>query len=198
MSNLHLVLFKSRNKDNQHLKNDKNKNYKQRTYQFLTHKSTNDPELKQMFNSFVEKGLLGEVSRFYYSVNARSEQKVQKALMHHMLDTDVDLTNVESLTAKLAAKVENRAENKWLFDCDFNDKNMFESFLKDVKSQSKDPKVVETVKETKNGYHVVVKHGFDTRKLLETYPDVSLKRDEFLYVDSKENHQQLTWVYEID
>ena len=115
-----------------------------------------------------------------------------------MLDTDVDLTNVESLTAKLAAKVENRAENKWLFDCDFNDSNMFESFLKDVKSQSNDPKIVETVKETKNGYHVVVKHGFDTRNLLETYPEVSLKRDRFLYIDSKENHQQLTWVYEVE
>lgn len=192
---LHLVLFNSRNKDNKSLKNEANKNYKQRSYQFLTHKSVDDPELRQMFKSFVSKGLPGEVSRFYYSVNARSEEKVQKTLMHYLLDHTVDLATLDNLAARLASKAENRAENKWLFDCDDYTKEDTDKFVEDLTSYAKDTNVVDTVVKTRSGYHVVVKHGFDTRELLEKHPNVSLKRDEFLYVDSEAN--TLEWVYEL-
>ena len=48
--------------------------------------------------------------------------------------------------------------------------------------------VIETHK-TPHGYAVIVKHGFDTRKLLEKWgKDVELKRDDMLLVcwDTKE------------
>lgn len=43
---------------------------------------------------------------------------------------------------------------------------------------------IETTK-TPNGYAVVIKHGFDTRKLMDKWgSDVELKRDDMLFVSS--------------
>ena len=65
---LNLVLFKSRNKDNKNTV----ENYKERQYLFLTHytkEDVNTPEFKKEFDEFVQKGKPNELSRCYMSVN---------------------------------------------------------------------------------------------------------------------------------
>lgn len=185
MKELHLVLFKSRNKDNKHL----GKEYKQRSYQFLTTLDKDDPKLIQEFNNFVDKGMTLEVSRFYYSVNSRSEKKTKQALLHYLIDNDVDLSKIDNLTARLSSKPENRSSSKWLFDCDFKDENVLNELIENIKTLSSEEDIVEIVKPTPSGYHIVVKHGFDTRKLFakaeELDLDVTLKKDEFLFMKMK-------------
>lgn len=47
-------------------------------------------------------------------------------------------------------------------------------FIHDVDLASNN--AVEYVKQTPNGYHVVVSHGFDTRDLYNKYPNLEVKR----------------------
>lgn len=118
---LRVVLFVSRNKDNKHLHN-----YTQRKKSFLSNKTVE--ELESKFKSFVKEGLYGEFCRMYVSVNRRDEDKVRKALMHEMLDNEVDLTKLDSKLASLAAKKNCTAEKKWMFDFDSEDNNLLNEF----------------------------------------------------------------------
>lgn len=61
------VFFVSRNKDNKDVKD-----FKQRKISFLTDKSLD--ELKGKFDAFVARGVKGELSRFYISVNERNNE----------------------------------------------------------------------------------------------------------------------------
>ncbi len=98
--NLKVVLFVSRNKDNKLLVG-----FKERKKNFLT---TKEPEeLQKEFNAFVNDGLVGEVSRFYISVNSRDNEKIQQSLQHYLLDNNVDMSKIDSKIASIAAKPEN-------------------------------------------------------------------------------------------
>lgn len=179
-SKMGLVLFISRNKDNEHIKG-----FKQRTYQFLTTEPADSVILTVKFKEFVAKGKFYEISRFYYSVNKRDGVKVKKSLLHYLIDQDnVDLSKMDNIVAKIAAKAENKAENRWMLDFDIVDKQQVDDFIAEVIRDSGDKDIIDKVVNSLNGQHIILKHGFNTRNILTRYPNVELKRDGFYQVNS--------------
>lgn len=182
-----VVLFVSRNKDNAHLHQ-----FQERRNAFTTTKSPEN--LQNEFNTFVEKGLPGEMCRMYISVNERSNEKTFKALQHKMLDHTFNLATMPQQVAAIAAKQENAYDNnhlKWLFDFDPRDgydlNNDLSLFLKDVEDAHQTtqtrrgqprPTMTIVAHKTPNGYAVIVDQRFDTRKLLEKWTNAELKRDD--------------------
>ena len=178
------ILFVSRNKDNRDVEN-----FNQRKKSFVSTKKTED--LLKEFEVFVNEGVENEFSRFYVSINSRSNSKTFKALQHKMLDEEFNLATMLQRIAAIASKTENAYEkNKWLFDFDpienVDLEESLESFIEDVyqayneTDNRKEP--LEVIKhKTPNGYAVITTQRFDTRKLMEKWKDnVELKRDDLL------------------
>lgn len=178
---LHIVLFVSRNKDNADVAD-----FKQRRESFVTKDAFDSDVLKEKFNTFVKFGVKGEMCRMYYSVNARNEDYVRKALMKQFVDEpELNVCAIGSFCAKHAAKAEASATKRWMFDFDLDDAKAVKQFCEDIKDI--DATVECTIRKTPNCYAVVVNHGFDTRKLMEKWKDVdvSVKKDDMLCVDWK-------------
>lgn len=172
----HVVMFVSRNKDNQGVEL-----FKQRTKAFLTQKNTD--ELSKDFEIFVNEGVYGEFSRFYISVNSRKHEAVVLSLQHYLLDNpDVNLAKIDKLISSLAMKKGMALTKKFLFDYD-GEKEYIGYFTENVEHELGNSNFV-TAYETPNGFAVVTETGFDTRALLEKWRDVELKRDGMLYVTS--------------
>ena len=178
------ILFVSRNKDNRDVEN-----FNQRKKSFVSTKKPED--LLKEFEVFVNEGVENEFSRFYVSINSRSNTKTFKALQHKMLDEEFNLATMPQRIAAIASKTENDYEkNKWLFDFDpienVDLEESLESFIEDVyqayneTDNRKEP--LEVIKhKTPNGYAVITTQRFDTRKLMEKWKDnVELKRDDLL------------------
>ena len=178
------ILFVSRNKDNRDVEN-----FNQRKKSFVSTKKPED--LLKEFEVFVNEGVENEFSRFYVSINSRSNTKTFKALQHKMLDEEFNLATIPQRIAAIASKTENAYEkNKWLFDFDpienVDLEESLESFIEDVyqayneTDNRKEP--LEVIKhKTPNGYAVITTQRFDTRKLMEKWKDnVELKRDDLL------------------
>ena len=178
------ILFVSRNKDNRDVEN-----FNQRKKSFVSTKKPED--LLKEFEVFVNEGVENEFSRFYVSINSRSNSKTFKALQHKMLDEEFNLATIPQRIAAIASKTENAYEkNKWLFDFDpienVDLEESLESFIEDVyqayneTDNRKEP--LEVIKhKTPNGYAVITTQRFDTRKLMEKWKDnVELKRDDLL------------------
>ena len=178
------ILFVSRNKDNRDVEN-----LNQRKKSFVSTKKPED--LLKEFEVFVNEGVENEFSRFYVSINSRSNSKTFKALQHKMLDEEFNLATMPQRIAAIASKTENAYEkNKWLFDFDpienVDLEESLESFIEDVyqayneTDNRKEP--LEVIKhKTPNGYAVITTQRFDTRKLMEKWKDnVELKRDDLL------------------
>lgn len=181
MSNLRVVLFVSRNKDNKKLEG-----FKERRVSFLTDKTVEG--LQEDFKNFVRGGShQGEVSRFYISVNSRDGDKIRKGLIHYLVDhEELNMAQLERRVASIASLKENAKEKKWLFDFD-EDNHLINDFVQDVRDNL--PSSVEVIPhKTPNGYAVVVGRGFDTRKLLSKWKNVELKRDDMLCVDWRTKH----------
>jgi len=169
----YVVMFCSRNKDNQNVDG-----FKQRNRSFLTQK-TND-ELILEFEAFVNRGVQGETCRFYRTVNERNINVIKKSLMKHLIDNDdASLVNVEKLIASLAMKNGTTLTKRWLFDYDGN-KEELEHFILSLESEGIDRELIR-YSETPNGYAVVTERGCDTRYLLEYWQNVSLHRDGMLF-----------------
>ena len=189
MNRYKVVLFKSRNKDNKEVTG-----FKERCMVFLWNK---DKLPFNRFDDFVKRGLPGEKCRLYISVNDRDGDRTRRALLINLINNpECDLSKMESLTASIAAKPENRAESKWLFDVDTTDKEQQKSFLEDlvgtfrekISSNELPTDMYFNMVNTPNGIGVIVPHGFDTRELLNKWGDiVTLKRDAMLFVTIKEN-----------
>lgn len=184
MSNV--VFLVSRNKDNKHLPE-----FKERKETFFCRDME---KAKERFKWFVEAGKVGETCRFYVSVNERSEERTKKDLVCRLvMDDNASLHNLETLTASLAMKAENALEHKWLFDFDCPLEEKAREFAEELTMLDKTLSPV--CYPTKSGYAVVVKHGFDTRALLEKWRKnlsdmnsewgVELKRDAMLLYDFK-------------
>lgn len=174
MKPLKVALFVSRNKDNKHLTD-----FKERRVSFLTDKT--DDELQQEFNEFVQRGMPGEKSRLYLSVNNRDNEKIRKALIHYLIDhEEQDMSKLDRRIASIASLKENAAEKKWLFDFDEHGSYLIE-FLGNLEMCIPEGGTHETY-ETPNGYAVVVDRGFDTRELLKKWENVELKRDDLLCI----------------
>lgn len=181
MSNLKVVLFVSRNKDNNKLEG-----FKERRVSFLTDKTVED--IQGDFKDFVRRGKhRGEVSRFYISVNSRDEDKIRKGLIHYLVDhEDLNMAQLERRVASIASLKENAKEKRWLFDFD-EDSHLINDFVQEVRDNL--PSDFEVIPhKTPNGYAVVVGRGFDTRELLSRWVNVELKRDDMLCVDWGTKH----------
>lgn len=178
------ILFVSRNKDNKHIPN-----FKERRYVRLTTKTAE--ELKKDFDHWAAKGPEGEFCRFYMKINARDPEKTKKNLIKELIFNDnFDLVSAEAKIAGIANKKECAAERKWLFDFD-DTEDKLEEFINDIKDCDKASTPLEIeVHKTPNGHAVIVSRGFDTRELMKKWSaTVELKKDEMLCVDwtGKEN-----------
>lgn len=176
---VHVVLFCSRNKDNQSIEG-----FKERRESFITNKEIDSEYLQTRFKEFAGRGLPLEQSRMYYSVNARDPQKIWTGLMHFMFDNpDFNLCSIQPKIAGIAAQKECALEKKWMFDFDINDKEKVNEFVKDIINLSNPIQERIITHKTPHGYAVIVDHGFDCRELLEKWgEDVTLKRDDLLCV----------------
>ena len=176
---LNTVMFISRNKDNKNIEG-----FKQRSMNFV---STKYPEeLLEKFQEFVERGVEGEFSRFYISVNARDPEKVHKHLMHFLIDhPDYPLDKMESKIASLADRTDCALTKKWLFDLDMDMVEAYEFASDAVKAGKFESMESMEIRRTVSGYSLVVPRGFDTRELLSKYEGASLKRDAMILVSTK-------------
>lgn len=178
-TNLRVVLFKSRNKDNKDLED-----FTERTVSFVTsHDISKSKSLQDKFKTFVNQGVAGELSRYYVSYNERNPQKVNKELMHYLLDhPEMNPASLPQKLARISAHKENASENKWFFDFDYDELSKVEEFKTDIRELGGyRGDIIQHL--TIHGYAIGVEHGFDTRKLLEKWSDVELKRDDLLLWD---------------
>lgn len=184
---VHVVLFTSRNKDNINVKD-----FKQRRKAFVTTHAMDNDFLKTEFQHFVETGVEGETSRMYYSVNARDNAKINKALIHYLIDNpDTNAAALAGKVAAIAAQKECAATKHWMFDFDLPDPAKAEEFKQDILAIDKDVEV--TIYPTKNNFAIVTNRGFDTRTLLAKWGTVvGLKKDDLLYVMSGAKMQEVS------
>ncbi len=176
---IHVVLFVSRNKDNKDIEG-----FKERRMSFITNEPLNSAKLDQMFFNFLREGVEGELSRMYYSLNARDPEKIYKELVHFLIDNpDFNLPSIQSKLAGIAAKKECAAEKKWFFDFDINNHDSLIQFMNDINDI--DNTIELNHYKTIHGYAVTCSHGFDTRSLLEKWnnDDITLKRDDLLLIN---------------
>lgn len=191
---LYVYMFRSRNKDNKGLEN-----FKERVKTIVDYEYNEDKILIK-YERFVREGLPGEKTRLYKSVNARDEAKIREDIIIRLIKDKTPIPNMERLVASAAQQIENRAENKWLFDFDVDNEKLVDEFINDIKEFTTyywdEPKTLLAIEgekaekyKTPNGYAVVVNHGFDTRDLLKKWKDydITLKRDELLFLRMEEN-----------
>lgn len=165
------VMFVSRNKDNKNLEG-----FKERRLPFLSTRVTDEKYMARKFESFVNDGIDGEMSRMYVSVNSRNVYESKKALLHYLIDNmdSYNLAALDGIAVKVAMKREMAAEKKRLFDFDINDESKVNEFVNDLYACGATDETV-TVHKTPNGYAVVIERGIDLRGLVDTMPDAKFK-----------------------
>ena len=178
MSNLYVYLMRSRNKDNKDIPN-----FKERAKTILEYRE-NEDKVIDAFKSFAAKGLHGEQTRLYRSVNSRNEEKIREELIIRLLRDKPSMTQLNRTLASVAQQVQNRDESKWLFDFDVYDDKLALGFINDITNYGFVFNQIEMYK-TPHGYAIIVPHGFDTRELMEKWKDydITLKKDELLFLD---------------
>lgn len=177
---IYVVLFVSRNKDNKDVKG-----FKERRHSFITRLPSWSEELTRQFETFVNSGVNGEMSRMYYSVNARDAEKIYKELLIFLVSNpEFNLCSIQPKLAGIAAKKECASEKRWFFDFDIDSEEKVEEFKQDILALATTPEtpINVIVHKTPNGYAVITDRGFDTRPLYEKWGQevVSLKRDDLL------------------
>ena len=177
MSDLYVYLIRSRNKDNKDIPN-----FKERAKTILEYKE-NEDKVIEAFKSFAAKGVPGEQTRLYRSVNSRNEEKIREELIIRLLRDKPSMTQLNRTLASVAQQVQNRDESKWLFDFDVDDQEKVEDFIDDIYFYSEFDN--HELHKTPHGYAIVVPRGFDTRELMEKWKDydITLKKDELLFLD---------------
>ena len=178
MSNLYVYLMRSRNKDNKDIPN-----FKGRVETTLEYKE-NEDKIIEKFRDFVAKGVPGEQTRLYRSVNSRNEEKIREELIIRLLKDKPSMTQLNHTLASVALQAQNRDESKWLFDFDVDDDKLALGFIDDITNYGFVFNQIEMYK-TPHGYAIIVPHGFDTRELMEKWKDydITLKKDELLFLD---------------
>lgn len=175
MSDLYVYLIRSRNKDNKDIPN-----FKERTETILEYRE-NEDKVTEVFKEFAAKGLPGEQTRLYRSVNSRNEEKIREELVIRLLKDKPSMTQLNRTLVSVALQVQNRDESKWLFDFDVDDKELLGQFRTDLGLLG----IHNDCHKTPHGYAVIAEHGFDTRELMEKWKDydITLKKDELLFLD---------------
>ena len=179
MSNLYVYSMRSRNKDNKNVPN-----FKERAKTILEYKE-NEDKVIEAFKSFVTKGVPGEQTRLYRSVNSRNEEKIREEFIIRLLRDKPSMTQLNRTLASVAQQVQNRDESKWLFDFDVDDELLMNDFVHEIVMYSEIPLLDIQVSKTPHGYAIIVPHGFDTRELMEEWKDydITLKKDELLFLN---------------
>lgn len=189
MSNLYVYLMCSRNKDNKNVPD-----FKERTKTILEYEE-NEENVIKAFKSFSTKGVHGEQTRLYKSVNSRNENKIREDFIVRLLKDKPSVTKLNGILASVAQQACNRDESKWLFDFDVNDAKLVAHFIYDIYAwrnnhcNTKNEKLWAlediTYNKTPHGYAIVVPSGFDTRALMEKWKDydITLKKDDLLFLD---------------
>ena len=119
--------MRSRNKDNKDIPN-----FKERVKTILEYRK-NEDKVIDAFKSFAVKGVPGEQTRLYRSVNSRNEEKIREEFIIRLLRDKPSMTQLNRTLASVAQQVQNRDESKWLFDFDVDDDKLAEDFKKDIK-----------------------------------------------------------------
>ena len=178
MSNLYVYLIRSRNKDNKDIPN-----FKERAKTILEYRE-NEDKVIEVFKDFATKGVPGEQTRLYRSVNSRNEEKIREELIIRLLRDKPSITQLNRTLASIAQQVQNRDESKWLFDFDVDDDKLALGFINDITNYGFVFNQIEMYK-TPHGFAIVIPHGFDTRELMEKWKDydITLKKDELLFLD---------------
>lgn len=178
MSNLYVYLMRSRNKDNKDIPN-----FKERAKTILEYRE-NEDKVIEVFKDFATKGVPGEQTRLYRSVNSRNEEKIREELIIRLLRDKPSITQLNRTLASIAQQVQNRDESKWLFDFDVDDDKLALGFINDITNYGFVFNQIEMYK-TPHGFAIVIPHGFDTRELMEKWKDydITLKKDELLFLD---------------
>ena len=179
MSNLYVYLISSRNKDNKDIPN-----FKERAKTILEYKE-NEDKVIEAFKSFAVKGVPGEQTRLYRSVNSRNEEKIREEFIIRLLRDKPSMTQLNRTLASVAQQVQNRDESKWLFDFDVDDELLMNDFVHEIVMYSEIPLLDIQVYKTPHGYAIIVPHGFDTRGLMEKWKDydITLKKDDLLFLN---------------
>ena len=179
MSNLYVYLIRSRNKDNKDIAN-----FKERAKTSLEYKE-NEDKVIEAFKNFANKGVPGEQTRLYRSVNSRNEEKIREEFIIRLLRDKPSMTQLNRTLASVAQQVQNRDESKWLFDFDVDDREMVANFLSGINHFSGIKLIDINCHKTPHGYAIIVPHGFDTRGLMEEWKDydITLKKDELLFLN---------------
>lgn len=167
------------NKDNKDIPN-----FKERAKTILEYKE-NEDKVIEAFKNFAAKGVPGEQTRLYRSVNSRNEEKIREELIIRLLRDKPSMTQLNRTLASIAQQVQNRDESKWLFDFDVDNYFFKTEFINDiVKVSNIEEDNIESFN-TPHGYAIIVPHGFDTRELMENWKDydITLKKDELLFLD---------------
>ena len=188
MSNLYVYLIRSRNKDNKNIPG-----FKERAKTILEYKE-NENKVIEEFKNFAAKGLPGEQTRLYRSVNSRNEEKIREEFIIRLLRDKPNVTRLNRTLASVAQQVQNRDESKWLFDFDVDDAKLAAKFVYDIYLCCNDWELDDIIyHNTPNGYAIVVPHGFDTRKLMEKWKDydITLKKDGLLFLELRKR-----WKYD--
>lgn len=177
MSNLYVYLIRSRNKDNKNIPN-----FKQRVKTILEYKE-NEDKVIEAFKNFAAKGVPGEQTRLYRSVNSRNEEKIREEFTIRLLRDKPSMTQLNRTLASVALQVQNRDESKWLFDFDVDNEEKVEDFIDDIYFCSELDN--HELHKTPHGYAIIVPHRFDTRELMEKWKDydITLKKDDLLFLD---------------
>ena len=177
MSNLYVYLMRSRNKDNKDIPN-----FKERIKEILEYRE-NEDKVIEAFKDFAAKGVSGEQTRLYRSVNSRNEEKIREEFTIRLLRDKPSVTQLNRTLASVALKVQNRDESKWLFDFDVDDDKLAEDFIDDIYFYSELDN--HELYKTPHGYAIIVPHGFDIRELMEKWKDydITLKKDDLLFLD---------------
>lgn len=179
MSNLYVYLIRSRNKDNKDVPN-----FKERAKTILEYKENEDKIIEE-FKSFAAKGVPGEQTRLYRSVNSRNEEKIREEFIIRLLRDKPSITKLNRTLASVALQVQNRDESKWLFDFDVDDELLMNDFVHEIVMYSEIPLLDIEVYKTPHGYAIIVPHRFDTRQLMKECKDydITLKKDDLLFLD---------------
>lgn len=179
MSNLYVYLIRSRNKDNKDVPN-----FKGRIETILEYKENEDKIIEE-FKSFAAKGVPGEQTRLYRSVNSRNEDKIREEFIIRLLRDKLSMTRLNHTLASVALQVQNRDDGKWLFDFDVDDELLMNDFVHEIAMYSEIPLLEIEVHKTPHGYAIIVPHKFDIRGLMEEWKgyDITLKKDDLLFLD---------------
>lgn len=99
MSNLYVYLMRSRNKDNKDIPN-----FKERIKEILEYRE-NEDKVIEAFKDFAAKGVSGEQTRLYRSVNSRNEEKIREEFTIRLLRDKPSVTQLNRTLASVALKV---------------------------------------------------------------------------------------------